>query len=77
MVPFKDIMIAVRTRVNITNNISRKFVARDSAQVAERRDEPDCPNIFFSRRLGMRTRTSPIAAACRAGTWRAGAAWGS
>jgi hypothetical protein len=51
LVPFKDIQIPVRTRVNITNNISRKFVARDSAQVAERRDEPDCPNFFFSRRL--------------------------
>ena len=47
LVPFKDIMIPVRTRVNVTNNISRKFVVRDSAQVAERRDEPDCPNIFF------------------------------
>ena len=49
LVPYKDIMIRVPTRVNITNNISRKFVARDSAQVAERRDEPDCPNTFFSR----------------------------
>jgi hypothetical protein len=49
LVPYKDILIPVPTRVNITNNISRKFVARDSAQVAERRDEPDCPNTFFSR----------------------------
>jgi hypothetical protein len=44
--PFKDTTILGRTRVNITNNISRKFVARDSAQVAERIPEPACPNEF-------------------------------
>ena len=48
LVPYKDIMIAVPTRVNITNNISRRFVARDSAQVAERVTS-ECPNTFFSR----------------------------
>ena len=46
LVPFKDTMIPVRLRINIANDFSRKFVARDSAQVAERIDEPACPNEF-------------------------------
>ena len=46
LVPFKDTMIPVRLRINIANDFSKKFVARDSAQVAERIDEPACPNEF-------------------------------
>jgi hypothetical protein len=47
LVPFKDTFIPVRLRINIANDFSSKFVARDSAQVAERIDEPACPNQFF------------------------------
>jgi hypothetical protein len=49
LVPYKDIMIPVPARVNIANDFSRKFVARDSAQVAERRDEPNCVNLIPTR----------------------------
>jgi hypothetical protein len=34
--------VQVNTRTNIANNVSPRFVARDSAQVAERVDQPDC-----------------------------------
>ena len=47
LVPFKDTFIPVRLRINIANDFSKKFVARDSAQVAERIDEPACPNEFL------------------------------
>jgi hypothetical protein len=46
LVPYKDIFIRVPTRINIANDFSKKFVARDSAQVADRIPEPDCPNRF-------------------------------
>lgn len=49
VVPFKDTTIVVPSRVNIASDVSRKFVARDSAQVAERRDEGDCPNEITTR----------------------------
>ena len=48
-VPFKDTTIVVPSRVNIANDLSSKFVARDSAQVAERRDEPACNNQIQTR----------------------------
>jgi hypothetical protein len=34
--------VQVNTRTNIANDLSPEFVARDSAQVAERVDQPDC-----------------------------------
>src|SRR3712207_3166306 len=34
--------VQVSTRTNIGNDVSPEFVARDSAQVAERVDQPDC-----------------------------------
>jgi hypothetical protein len=34
--------VQVSTRTNIANGVSPRFVARDSAQVAERVDQPDC-----------------------------------
>jgi hypothetical protein len=49
LVPYKDILIPVPARVNIANDFSRKFVARDSAQVAERRNEPNCVNLIPKR----------------------------
>jgi len=48
-VPFKDTTIVVPSRVNIGNELSSKFVARDSAQVAERHDEPTCNNQIRTR----------------------------
>src|SRR3712207_828997 len=40
--PPSQFCVQVSTRVNIANNFSRAFVARDSAQVAERVPQPDC-----------------------------------
>ena len=48
-VPFKDTTVVVAARVNITNNLSRKFVARDSSQSADRLDEPTCRNLIRTR----------------------------
>ncbi|WP_201788655.1 hypothetical protein [Bosea sp. BIWAKO-01] len=48
-VPYKDITVTVSARVNFGNNFSRKFVGRDSPQVATRRSEPDCVNLIATR----------------------------
>ena len=60
IVPFKDTTIAVPARVNIANDVSAKFVARDSSQVAERRNEPNCNNQ-------IRTRTGAFATVLHCG----------
>ena len=49
MVPYKDIMIPVPTRINFANDFSRKFVGRDSPQVATRVQQPQCTNTFLKR----------------------------
>jgi hypothetical protein len=49
LVPYKDILIPVPARVNIANDVSNKFVARDSPQVAVRRNEPNCVNLIPKR----------------------------
>ncbi|WP_229467317.1 hypothetical protein [Massilia sp. Mn16-1_5] len=49
IVPYKDTTIEVPSRINFANNFSRKFVGRDSAQVAERVDEPRCSNAIRTR----------------------------
>ncbi len=49
LVPYKDIMIAVPTRINIGTDLTRKFVARDSSQVSERIDDPNCVNQVRNR----------------------------
>ena len=49
VVPYKDTTIVVPSRINFANSFSRKFVGRDSAQVADRVDEPGCVNL-----IGMR-----------------------
>ncbi|MCY7398595.1 MAG: hypothetical protein LH466_07155 [Sphingomonas bacterium] len=49
IVPYKDTTIAVPARVNIANDVSNKFVARDSSQVAERRNEAACSNQIRTR----------------------------
>ncbi|GAU84733.1 hypothetical protein [Bosea sp. BIWAKO-01] len=48
-VPYKDITVIVPARVNFGNDFSRKFVGRDSPQVATRRAEPDCENRIATR----------------------------
>jgi hypothetical protein len=40
--PAAEFCVQVRTRTNIANRFSAKFVARDSAQLAERVDQADC-----------------------------------
>ena len=47
-VPFKDTTVTVAARINIANDFSPRFVARDSAQVAERIPEP-CSNNILKR----------------------------
>lgn len=49
VVPYKDTTIEVPSRINFGNSFSRKFVGRDSAQVAERLDEPACANRIQTR----------------------------
>jgi len=55
VVPFKDTTIEVPTRINIANDFSPRFVARDSAQVATRIDDPACSVVFVSRVSGPQT----------------------
>jgi hypothetical protein len=49
VVPYKDTTIVVPSRINFANTSSRKFVGRDSAQVAERVDEQACVNLIRER----------------------------
>jgi hypothetical protein len=48
-VPYKDTTQEVTARVNIGNDVSAKFVARDSTQVATRVSEPTCSNNITTR----------------------------
>lgn len=56
-VPYKDTTVVVSNRVNIANDFSPRFVARDSPQVATRVNEPACSNTFPSRVSPTGTRT--------------------
>lgn len=49
IVPYKDITLPVPSRINIANDVSRKFVARDSSQSADRIDDPNCVNQIRTR----------------------------
>jgi hypothetical protein len=49
VVPYKDTTIVVPSRINFANSFARKFVGRDSAQVAERIEEPNCVNLIATR----------------------------
>ena len=49
VVPYKDTTLVVPSRINFGNDASRKFVGRDSPQVAERLDEPGCVNRVRTR----------------------------
>ena len=44
--------VQVKPRVNIGNDVSRRFVVRDSAQVAERVPQPEC-GPDFTNNLGL------------------------
>lgn len=48
-VPYKDTTVVVPARVNIANDVSRRFVARDSAQVADRVSHTACNNQIRKR----------------------------
>jgi hypothetical protein len=48
-VPYKDTTVQVAARVNIGNDLSAKFVSRDSTQVATRVTEPACTNVVAKR----------------------------
>ena len=61
-----------RTRTNIGNDFSRKFVARDSAQVAERVPQADC-NTANPVSPSVRA----LRPACRSGTSPAVDGWAS
>ena len=51
VVPFKLTTIVVPSRINIANDVSAKFVGRDSPQVATRLQEPSCSNQIRKRDL--------------------------
>ena len=53
VVPFKDTTVTVTPRVNIGNDVSARFVARDSAQVATRVNDPACANAIATRTGGV------------------------
>jgi len=48
IVPYKDTTLAVPSRINIANDFSRKFIGRDSPQVATRITQ-GCPNTILKR----------------------------
>jgi hypothetical protein len=49
VIAYKDTTIKVSARVNFGNDYSRKFVGRDSAQFADRVNEPLCTNNIVTR----------------------------
>jgi hypothetical protein len=49
VVPYKDTTVVVPNRINFGNDISPKFVGRDSPQVATRINHPSCRNVFPNR----------------------------
>jgi hypothetical protein len=53
VVPFKDTSIVVTPRVNIGTDTAPRLVARDSAQVATRVNEPGCANNIPTRTGGV------------------------
>lgn len=48
-VPYKDTTVVVSSRVNIGSDAARRFVARDSAQVATRVNDETCVNQIATR----------------------------
>lgn len=52
-VPFRDQTLTVGPRINIGTDLSNLFVARDSPQVAERVESPNCANEIPTRDGGV------------------------
>ncbi|WP_308813939.1 hypothetical protein [Sphingomonas sp. GV3] len=52
-VPFKDTSIAVTPRINIGSDAAPRLIARDSAQVATRVNDPTCSNTIATRSGGV------------------------
>jgi hypothetical protein len=59
VLPYKDTTVTVTPRINSANGLSRRFVGRDSPQVAERIDNPVCTNVF-QRRPGLSPSTRTV-----------------
>jgi hypothetical protein len=55
VLPYKDTTVTVGTRINFGNDLSAKFVGRDSPQVATRINNSACLNPFVSRVSGPQT----------------------
>lgn len=51
--PYKDTTVVVTPRINVANDLSPRFVGRDSPQVATRIVEPRCPNLITNRNNGQ------------------------
>lgn len=49
VLPYKDTTVRVTNRINFGNDVSARFVGRDSAQVATRVLHPSCPNGLPNR----------------------------
>ena len=68
-VPFKDTTLPVPSRINIANDVSSKFVGRDSAQVATRIAQgcpntvPACESLAFAE-AAVRRRAKVLAVIC-------------
>jgi hypothetical protein len=48
-VPYKDTTVQVSARINIGSDTARRFIARDSSQVATRVNSPTCSNQIRTR----------------------------
>ena len=48
-VPYKDTTVVVAARINFGNDYSRKFIGRDSPQVATRVNDASCTNVIVTR----------------------------
>lgn len=58
-VPYKDTTVVVTPRINIGNDLSRRFIARDSPQVATRINDNSCINVI-RRRAGLTPPTATV-----------------
>lgn len=59
VVPYKDTTVVVTPRINIGNDVSRRFIGRDSPQVATRINDNACSNVI-QRRPGATPPTATV-----------------
>lgn len=59
VVPYKDTTVTVTPRINFGNDVSPRFVGRDSPQVATRVDSNACSNVI-QRRAGLTPTTAAV-----------------